>query len=112
MTLNLDKRMELFKKYLNPTNMEHKEYQYEGVRWCLNNELRDNPPYNVRGGFVADEMGLGKTIMMIGLMYCNFLPHTLIILPPVLIDQWVKQIVKTTGHMPLVFHGKNKNNIT
>ena len=111
MTLNLDKRMELFKKYLNHTNMEHKEYQYEGVRWCLNNELRNKPPCNVRGGFVADEMGLGKTIMMIGLMYCNFLPHTLIILPPVLIDQWYIQIYRTTGHKALIYHGEKKKTI-
>jgi DNA repair protein RAD16 len=60
--------MELFKKYLNHTNMEHKEYQYKGVRWCLNNELRNKPPCNVRGGFVADEMGLGKTIQAIALL--------------------------------------------
>jgi SNF2 family DNA or RNA helicase len=103
--------MELFKKYLNHTNMEHKEYQYEGVRWCLNNELRNKPPCNIRGGFVADEMGLGKTIMMIGLMYCNFLPHTLIILPPVLIDQWYIQIYRTTGHKALIYHGEKKKTI-
>lgn len=111
MALNLDARMKLFKKFLDHKGMEHKQYQYEGVRWCLNNELRDNPPYNVRGGFVADEMGLGKTIMMIGLMYCNFLPHTLIILPPVLIDQWYIQIYRTTGHRALIYHGEAKKTI-
>jgi SNF2 family DNA or RNA helicase len=109
---DLDSRMELFTKYLDRTNMEHKEYQYDGVRWCLNNELRDDPPCGVRGGFIADEMGLGKTIMMIGLIYCNFVPRTLIVLPPVLIDQWFSQIYKTTGHRALVFHGDNKRNIT
>ena len=109
---DLDSRMELFTKYLDRTNMERKEYQYDGVRWCLNNELRDDPPCGVRGGFVADEMGLGKTIMMIGLMYCNFVPRTLIVLPPVLINQWFSQIYKTTGHRSLIFHGENKWNIT
>jgi SNF2 family DNA or RNA helicase len=104
--------MELFTKYLDRTNMEHKQYQHDGVRWCLNNELRDDPPCGVRGGFVADEMGLGKTIMMIGLMYCNFVPCTLIVLPPVLIDQWFIQIQKTTGHKALIFHGDNKKTIT
>ena len=108
---NLDARMELFKKYLDHTGMEHKPYQYEGVRWCLNNELRDDPPCKVRGGFVADEMGLGKTIMMIGLMYCNFVPRTLIILPPILIDQWYIQIYKTTGHKALIYHGEDKKTI-
>jgi SNF2 family DNA or RNA helicase len=108
----LDSRMELFTKYLDRTNMEHKEYQYDGVKWCLNNELRDDPPCDVRGGFVADEMGLGKTIMMIGLMYCNFVPRTLIVLPPVLIDQWFVQIYKTTGHKALIYHGDDKKTIT
>ena len=111
MVLNYNSQMEMFKKYLNHSNMEHKQYQYEGICWCLNNELRDKPPCNVRGGFIADEMGLGKTILMIGLMYCNYLPHTLIILPPVLIDQWCVQIYRTTGHRALVYHGEHKKTI-
>ena len=109
---DLDSRMEQFTKYLDRTNMEHKEYQYDGVRWCLNNELRDDPPCGIRGGFIADEMGLGKTIMMIGLIYCNFMSRTLIVLPPVLIDQWFVQIYKTTGHKALIFHGDDKKTIT
>ncbi len=108
----LDSRMEMFKKYLDRTRMEHKQYQYDGVRWCLNNELRDDPPCGVRGGFIADEMGLGKTIMMIGLMYSNFVARTLVIVPPILIDQWFIQIYKTTGHKALIYHGDNKKTIT
>lgn len=92
--------------------MEHKQYQYDGVQWCLNNELRDDPPCNVRGGFIADEMGLGKTIMMIGLMYSNFMPRTLVIVPPILVDQWFLQIYKTTGHKALIYHGEEKKTIT
>ena len=110
--ISLDTRMDMFKKYLDRTGMEHKEYQYEGVKWCLHNELRVDPICNVRGGFIADEMGLGKTIMMIGLMYSNFVPHTLVILPPVLIDQWFVQIYKTTGHKALIYHGEDKKTIT
>ena len=109
---DINQRMELFGKYLDRTGMEHKEYQFEGVRWCLKNELRDCPVGGVRGGFIADEMGLGKTIMMIGLMLCNFLTRTLIVLPPILIDQWVLQIYRTTGHRALVYHGANKKKIT
>ncbi len=109
---NIDSRMDMFKKYLDRTNMDHKQYQYDGVRWCLNNELRNDPPCGVRGGFIADEMGLGKTIMMIGLMYSNFMSRTLIVLPPVLIDQWFVQIYKTTGHKALIYHGYDKKNIT
>ena len=112
MKTTMETRMDMFKKYLDKTNMEHKQYQYDGVRWCLNNELSDNPPCNVRGGFIADEMGLGKTIMMIGLMYSNFVPHTLVIVPPILIDQWFVQIYKTTGHKALIYHGDDKKAIT
>jgi SNF2 family DNA or RNA helicase len=108
----MEKRMDMFKKYLDKTHMEHKSYQYDGVRWCLNNELRDDPPCNVRGGFIADEMGLGKTIMMIGLMYSNFVPRTLVIVPPILIDQWFVQIYKTAGHKALIYHGDAKKTIT
>lgn len=111
MTTNIDTKMEMFKKYLDRSNMDHKPYQYDGVRWCLNNELREDPPCGVRGGFIADEMGLGKTIMMIGLMYCNFVPRTLIVVPPVLIDQWFVQVYKTTGHKALIYHGDDKKSI-
>jgi SNF2 family DNA or RNA helicase len=111
-TQTIDDRMDMFKKYLDRTHMEHKQYQYDGVRWCLNNELRTDPPQGVRGGFIADEMGLGKTIMMIGLMYSNFVDRTLIILPPILIDQWFVQIYRTTGHKALIYHGDNKKTIT
>jgi SNF2 family DNA or RNA helicase len=109
---SMETRMGMFRKYLDKTGMDHKEYQYEGVRWCLNNELREDPPCNVRGGFIADEMGLGKTIMMIGLMYSNFVGRTLVILPPILIDQWFVQIYKTTGHKALIYHGEDKKTIT
>ena len=109
---SMETRMAMFRKYLDKTGMDHKQYQYDGVRWCLNNELREDPPCNVRGGFIADEMGLGKTIMMIGLMYSNFVGRTLVILPPILIDQWFVQIYKTTGHKALIYHGEDKKTIT
>jgi SNF2 family DNA or RNA helicase len=109
---SIDDRMNLFHTYLERKKMEHKPYQYEGVKWILNNELRTDPPCNIRGGFIADEMGLGKTIMMIGTMLCNYLPHTLIIVPPILIDQWYLQIYKTTGHKALIFHGDDKKTIS
>ena len=112
MTFTLDERLEQFGKYLNKSKLERKLYQCDGVRWILNNELRDNPVCGVRGGFIADEMGLGKTIMMIGTFLCNFLPQTLIIVPPVLLDQWWVQIYRTTGHKALIYHGENKKTIS
>jgi SNF2 family DNA or RNA helicase len=107
----IDDRMAMFDRYLDRTNMDHKQYQYDGVRWILNNELRTDPVCGVRGGFIADEMGLGKTIMMIGTMLCNFVEKTLIVVPPVLLDQWYVQIYRTTGHRAIVFHGHDKKNI-
>ena len=107
----LDQRMISFKKYLDRAKMDHKQYQYDGVRWILNNELREDPVCGIRGGFIADEMGLGKTIMMIGTFLCNFVSKTLIIVPPVLMDQWYAQIYRTTGHKALIYHGDDKKKI-
>jgi len=112
LTQCIEEKMDLFKKYLDRSNMEHKDYQYEGVKWCLTNELRADPPCGVRGGFIADEMGLGKTIMMIGTFVTNLVKRTLVIVPPVLIDQWYIQIFKTTGHRALIYHGDNKKTVT
>ena len=124
----IDEKMTLFNKYLERSHMDKKAYQYDGVKWCLRNEIllekvlqKDTPKVGDsfapllekvdRGGFIADEMGLGKTIMMIGTMVCNYLPRTLIVLPPVLMDQWYLQIYRTTGHKALIYHGANKKRL-
>ena len=124
--LDLEQRMLLFKNYLDYSGMAHNDYQYEGVRWCLKNELglnesaltnvstdvftnvSTNVSTDVRGGFIADEMGLGKTILMIGTFYAHFVPKTLVVVPLVLLDQWYNQILKTTGHKALIYHGQKR----
>ena len=108
----IDNRMTIFDNYLNRAKLMTQEYQREGVRWVLSNELRKDPISGVRGGFIADEMGLGKTIMMIGTMLSNFVERTLIIVPPALVDQWYVQIARTTRHKSLIFHGDNKKQIS
>lgn len=105
-------RMERFVKLIDTAKLDYKPYQYNGVEWCLRNEIRPNPICNIRGGFIADEMGLGKTITIIGLMYANFLPHTLIVVPPILIHQWSKEIYRITGHTPIIYYGKTKKLVT
>lgn len=109
----LEKQLQFFGTYLDKSGLDHKAYQFEGLRWCLEKETAKVPLCNVRGGFIADEMGLGKTIMMIGLMLCNFKKRTLVVVPPILVHQWNMQIYRTTGHRALVYHGTaNKKRIT
>ena len=93
--------MNRFTHMLDKSGLAHNQYQYEGVEWCLQNERS-----GLGGGILADEMGLGKTITMIGTFLEHFLARTLIVLPVALVEQWVAQIYKTTGHKPLVYHGK------
>lgn len=108
----LDERMQRFEFLLDHAHLDFKQYQYDGVKWCIANELRPKPPGNIRGGFIADEMGLGKTLTMIGTIYINFLQRTLIVVPSVLIKQWFNEIYRITGHKALIFYGQGKKHIT
>ena len=59
----IGKSVSYFHDFLTAANLEKKEYQTEGIRFCLRNEI--SPPALpfqtcIRGGIVADEMGLGK----------------------------------------------------
>jgi len=105
----VNKKMEKFNILLERANFSMKKYQYDGIEWCLRNELSETP---VKGGIVADEMGLGKTLTMIGLMFVNFKRRTLLVVPPVLLEQWVKEIYRCSGHQVLVYHGNNKKTIS
>jgi len=99
-------------RFLVKSKIDRKKYQLDGIRWCLNREL--TLPTNklpIRGGFVCDEMGLGKTIMMIATIVANFIPRTLVVVPNALLDQWRKEILRTTGHKAIIFHGTTKKMI-
>ena len=87
-----------FQEFLQHSKLDSKDYQREGVEWCIEREqeqsvleqeqdreqsLEGSSQHYCAGGIVADEMGLGKTIMMIATIVCNFKMPTLIVLPNV-----------------------------
>jgi SNF2 family DNA or RNA helicase len=57
-------------------------------------------------------MGLGKTLTTIGLMFVNIVSRTLIIVPPILVAQWAKELYRITGHQALIYYGNNKKKIS
>jgi SNF2 family DNA or RNA helicase len=100
--------MKRFNDYIVRNHLERKEYQMEGVKWCVGIEGEGRRMDNivVRGGILADEMGLGKTSQMIGLILCRFVRRTLIVVPRALLEQWESVIYNTLGHECVVYHGK------
>jgi len=97
-----------FDEYIQKSGLEPKNYQREGVEFCLRRERRCGADADadadaaaavspILGGIIADEMGLGKTIVMMGLILANLAAfrRTLIVVPVALIAQWVAQIKKT-----------------
>ena len=107
------KYVQRFHDFLTHAGLQHKDYQTQGIQFCIQSEMRATIDETyVRGGIVADEMGLGKTIMMIGLTISNFKKRTLIVLPVALVKQWEQQILKTAGHHALVYYGAEKRKIT
>jgi SNF2 family DNA or RNA helicase len=118
-TKQIGEATERFHDFLTRAGLQRKEYQTEGIKFCLDKEIRTASAslalpddIKIRGGIVADEMGLGKTIMMIGLIVANFQARTLIVLPVALVKQWEQQILKNTGHHALVYYGAEKRRIT
>ena len=95
----------------------------ECFKWCIEKEQaqaqaqaeqhapQEQHTQSTRGGILALEMGLGKTIIMLGLIKCHIKPHTLVVLPRALLDQWEKSIINYCGHKPLVYHGSRRKNM-
>lgn len=96
---------------LSRGNLRSRSHQSDGISWCLEKERKGilldygNGNKWLRGGVIADEMGLGKTFQMLATMICNFVPHSLVVVPLILLDQWVSVFKVLTGHSPFVYHG-------
>ena len=70
--------MNIFTSFIQKSGLDFKQYQYDGVKWAIENELSNDKKCveshdRIRGGFIADEMGLGKTITMLGIIFANFM---------------------------------------
>lgn len=63
------------------------EHQIDGIQWMMMRESAD--ALLCKGGILADDMGLGKTWQLIGLLVNAPVAHTLIVAPPVLVNQWL-----------------------
>ena len=82
-----------------------KPFQLEGLNWMIKQEQT-----HYKGGLLGDEMGMGKTIQAVSLIMSDFPAKnpTLVVVPPVALLQWSKEIEDyTNGKLKvLVFHGQ------
>ena len=99
----------LFKSFIKSNGFHMKNHQIKGYLWCLDKEISN---VNIGGGLLCDEMGLGKTILMSSLMKINKKDKTLIVVPTILMSQWISIITKIFKKSPLVYHGNEAKNIT
>lgn len=98
--------------WCNRNGLDVKQHQINGLAWCLYHEVCVTSHAGCRGGIIADEMGLGKTILMLGCMQTMRRRNTLIVVPPILLNQWVNIIKKFLGITPFVYNSYHHSNRT
>lgn len=86
------------------------DYQILGTKWLKWLYL------NQLGGCLADDMGIGKTFQTIAFLsdkdLINSINKVLIIVPYVLLTNWVREFKKFTNEESLsIYHGENRNEI-
>ena len=101
-----------FEHWCERTGLEPHAHQLSGLQWMVSVETGTGQNQLTKGGILADEMGLGKTMTTLALMMCRPKRHQLIIVPRVLLPQWVQVINERLKHKPLVLHGPNVHQYT
>lgn len=95
--------MEEYKEFVERSGIRYMKHQEEFVSFGLRNEREGG-----HGGGCFDEMGVGKTIQIIGLIECNVLENTLIVMPVALLEQWKRALKEISGIEAVVYHGNQK----
>ena len=84
-------------KTFKENSIELKTHQLEAMKWLVNVE-KNLHPY---GGILADDMGLGKTLESLSVVLANRVPHTLIVVPASLVDQWIIEVDKFASNLDI-----------
>jgi hypothetical protein len=81
-----------YREFVERSGIRYLKHQEDFMRFALRNEREKKS-----GGGCFDDMGVGKTIQIIGLIECNVLENTLIVMPVALLEQWKRALKEISG---------------